>query len=115
MPISENLPNGWDDDWTGQFQLLSRNWYNASDYYLRGHVSYESPLLMLSWMPWIGRYIETERIYLSTLSIEHTRPYTEIGYGFTTRFVSIGLFASFLKTQYQEIGCKFTFELFRKW
>ena len=42
-------------------------------------------------------------------------PYTEIGYGFTTRFVSIGLFASFLKTQYQEIGCKFTFELFRKW
>lgn len=111
----ENLPNGWDDDWTGQFQLLSRNWYNASDYYLRGHVSYESPLLMLSWMPWIGRYIETERIYLSTLSIEHTRPYTEIGYGFTTRFVSIGLFASFLKTQYQEIGCKFTFELFRKW
>lgn len=111
----ENLPNGWDDDWTGQFQLLSRNWYNASDYYLRGHVSYESPLLMLSWMPWLGRYIETERIYLSTLSIEHTRPYTEIGYGFTTRFVSIGLFASFLKTQYQEIGCKFTFELFRKW
>ena len=111
----ENLPNGWDDDWTGQFQLLSRNWYNASDYYLRGHVSYESPLLLLSWMPLVGRYIETERIYLSTLSIEHTRPYTEIGYGFTTRFVSIGLFASFLKTQYQEIGCKFTFELFRKW
>ncbi len=111
----ENLPNGWDDDWTGQFQLLSRDWYNASEYYLRGHVSYESPLLLLSWIPVLGHYVETERIYLSTLSIEHTRPYTEIGYGFTTRFISIGLFASFLKTQYQEVGCKFTFELFRKW
>ncbi len=111
----ENLPNGWDDDWTGQFQLLSRDWYNASAYYLRAHVSYESPLLCLSWLPVLGHYVETERIYLSTLSIEHTRPYTEIGYGFTTRFISIGLFASFLKTHYQEVGCKFTFELFRKW
>ncbi len=111
----ENLPNGWEDDWTGQFQLLSRDWYNASEYYLRAHVSYESPLLLLSWLPRLGHYVETERIYLSTLSIEHTRPYTEIGYGFTTRFISIGLFASFLKTHYQEVGCKFTFELFRKW
>lgn len=111
----ENLPNGWDDDWTGQFQLLSRNLYNASNYYLRGHISYESPFMALSWLPWVGRYIETERIYLSTLSIAHTRPYNELGYGFTTRFISIGLFASFLHAQYQEIGCKFTFELFRKW
>ncbi len=111
----ENLPNGWEDDWTGQFQLLSRDWYNASAYYLRAHVSYESPLLCLSWLPVLGHYVETERLYLSALSIEHTRPYTEIGYGFTTRFISIGLFASFLKTHYQEVGCKFTFELFRKW
>lgn len=111
----ENLPNGWDDDWTGQFQLLSSDWYNASEYYLRAHVSYESPLLCLSWLPVLGHYVETERLYLSALSIEHTRPYTEIGYGFTTRFISIGLFASFLKTRYQEVGCKFTFELFRKW
>ena len=111
----ENLPNGWEDDWTGQFQLLSRDWYNASEYYLRAHVSYESPLLCLSWLPVLGHYVETERLYLSALSIEHTRPYTEIGYGFTTRFISIGLFASFLKTHYQEVGCKFTFELFRKW
>lgn len=111
----ENLPNGWDDDWTGQFQLLSRNLYNASNYYLRGHISYESPFMALSWLPKIGRYIETERVYLSTLSIAHTRPYNELGYGFTTRFFSIGIFASFLNAQYRETGCKFTFELFRKW
>ena len=112
---NNNLPEGWDDEWTGQFQLLDSRWYNASDYYLRGHVSYESPLLFVSWMPLIGRFIETERIYISSLSIQHTRPYYEIGYGLTNRFFSVGLFASLLNERVEDIGCKFTFELFRRW
>ena len=107
----ENLPEGWDDDWTGNFQLLSSHLYNASDYYLRGNVSYESPLLAVAMVPVAGRYVECERIYLSTLSIAHTRLYSELGYGFTCRFFSMAAFASFLNTRYQEMGCKFTFEL----
>jgi hypothetical protein len=110
-----NLATGWEDDWSGQFQLVDSRWYNSSEYYLRGHLSYDSPLLMLSWMPWIGRIVETERIYLSAMSIEHTRPYFEIGYGFKTRYLSTAFFASFLNTQYQKFGCKFTLELFRRW
>ena len=111
----ENLPGGWEDDWTGNFQLLNSQWYNMSKYYLRFNSSYESPLLCLSFIPLIGKYIETERIYLSTLSIEHTRAYSELGYSFSTRFVSIGAFASFLNTSFNEFGMKFTFELFRDW
>ena len=110
-----NLPTGWQDDWTGQFQLLDSRWYNESNYYLRSHVSYDSPLLMLSWVPWIGRIVETERIYLSALSIENTRPYFELGYGFQNRFFSTGIFASFLNSKFQSFGCKFTIELFRRW
>ena len=110
-----NLATGWEDDWSGQFQLVDSRWYNSSEYYLRGHLSYDSPLLMLSWMPWIGRIVETERIYLSAMSIENTRPYFEIGYGFKTRYLSTAFFASFLNTQYQKFGCKFTLELFRRW
>jgi hypothetical protein len=110
-----NLPTGWEDDWTGQFQLLNSNWYNESTYYLRGHASYDSPLLMLSWIPLVGRAIETERIYLSALSIQHTRPYFELGYGFQNRFFSTAFFASFLGCKYKEFGCKFTIELFRRW
>lgn len=110
-----NLPTGWEDDWTGQFQLLDSRWYNESRYYLRSHVSYDSPLLMLSWIPLIGRAVETERIYISALSIEHTRPYFELGYGFQNRFFSTAIFASFLNCQYQQFGCKFTLELFRRW
>ena len=110
-----NLPEGWDDDWTGNFQLLRSRWYNESSYYARTNLSYESPFLATSWLPLIGRFIETERFYLSALSIEHTRPYYEIGYGLTTRAVSIGVFTGFLGTQYYDFGCKFTFELFRRW
>ena len=111
----ENLPGGWEDDWTGNFQLLNSQWYNMSKYYLRFNSSYESPLFCFSFLPIIGKYVETERVYFSTLSIEHTRAYSELGYSFSTRFVSVGAFASFLNTKFQNFGFKFTFELFRKW
>ncbi len=111
----ENLPEGWDDDWSGNFQLLTSRMYNESDYYVRGNVSYEAPLLAASFVPFVGRYVERERIYLSSLSIAHTRLYSELGYGFTCRYFSVGAFSSFLNTRFQEAGCKFTFELFRRW
>lgn len=111
----ENLPGGWDDDWSGNFQLLSSRLYNKSDYYVRGNISFETPLLAISMVPLGGRFIERERIYLSSLSIAHTKLYSEVGYGFTTRLVSIGVFASFLSTRLQQTGAKFTFELFRRW
>lgn len=110
-----NLATGWEDDWTGQFQLLDSRWYNESNYYVRGHISFESPLLALTWIPGLGHFFEMERIYLSGLSIEHHRPYFELGYGFTTRYLSTGFFASFLGGRYESFGCKFTIELFRRW
>ena len=110
-----NLPTGWDDDWTGQFQLVDERWYNESNYYIRGNFSFESPLLALTWVPLVGKVIEMERVYISALNIEHTRPYFELGYGFTTRYLSTGIFTSFLGGKYEGFGCKFTVELFRRW
>ena len=109
------IPGGWDDDWTGDFQLLNSAWYNASNYYFRANASYSSPLLLLTWIPLVGRYIETERVYVNFLQIEHTRPYTEIGYGLTNRYFSVGLFGSFLNGKFHEFGSKFSFELFSRW
>lgn len=110
-----NVPGGWEDDWTGQFQLVRSSWYNASDYYVRTNLSYESPMIIACWLPLVGRYIESERIYLGALLLDNTRPYYEVGYGLTNRFFSGGLFASFLNTRFQEFGAKITIELFRKW
>ncbi len=110
-----NLATGWDDDWSGQFQLLDSRWYNESNIYARTHLTFESPMLALTWVPWIGHFVEMERLYFSGLSIERTRPYFELGYGFSSRFLSTGIFASFLGTKHESFGFKFTIELFRRW
>lgn len=110
-----NLPGGWEDDWSGDFQLLNSRLYNTSRYYLNTNISYDSPLLLCSLVPLIGRHIERERLYWSGLLIQHSRPYAEIGYGLSTRFFAAGVFASFHCLEIQRIGAKFTFELFHKW
>ncbi len=111
----ENLPEGWNDDWSGNFQLLGGREYNESKYYIRTNVSYESPLLLTTWIPYLGKYIEKERFYISGVLLERSRPYYEIGYGFTNRYISAGAFASFRNTKFEEFGVKFDFELFKRW
>ena len=71
-----NLPGGWNDDWAGEFELLNSGWYNASDYYVRSNVTYESPALFAAWLPWVGRFIENERYYVNALMVRHLHPYT---------------------------------------
>jgi len=110
-----NIPNGWNDDWSGEFELLDANWYNESEYYVRANMTYETPLLITSWIPLIGHFIETERIYASALSVKNLNPYVECGYGFTTRLFSAGIFVSNKNGKFNGFGCKFGFELFRRW
>ena len=110
-----NLPEGWDDDWSGDFQLLDGEAFTFSNYYLRANVSYESPLLLGTWLPYVGKYLEKERFYINSVLLERCRPYYELGYGFSNRYLSAAVFASFKNIRYQEIGFKFEFELFRRW
>ncbi len=111
----ENIPIGWNDDWTGEFQLLRSKWYNSSDYYVRTNITYESPLMILSRIPYVGKLMEMERVYMNTLFVEHLHPYIELGYGFTNRFFSMGAFIATRNLAYDGVGCRFTFELFRDW
>ncbi len=111
----ENIPGGWNDDWTGDFQLLNSNWYNVSEYYVRTNVTYESPLMIFSRIPYIGRLMEMERIYANVLFVDHLHPYVEYGYGFTNRFFSLGIFMATRNTDFEGFGFRFGFELFRDW
>jgi hypothetical protein len=110
-----NLPDGWDDDWTGDFQLLNGSEFNRSNYYIRANASYESPLMFATWLPYVGKYIEKERIYFNSVLLERSRPYYEFGYGFTNRYISVAGFASFKNSHFQHVGFKFDFEIFRRW
>ncbi len=111
----ENLPGGWDDNWSGDVQLLRSREYNRSDYYIRSNVSYETPMMFATWIPYLGKYIEKERFYLSNVLLEHSRPYYELGYGFTNRYISVGAFASFRNTTFDRAGVEVEIELFRRW
>src|SRR5574344_302546 len=110
-----HIQDGWNDDWTGEFELLSSKWYNSSNYYIRMNATYESPIMLVSWFPLIGKYIEMERIYASILSVKDLHPYMECGYGIKSRVLSIGVFTAFKENKFFEFGCEFGFELFRHW
>ena len=110
-----NLPDGWDDDWSGDFQLLNGSEFNRSNYYIRANVSYESPLMFATWIPYVGKFIEKERFYINSVLLERSRPYYEVGYGFTNRYISVAAFASFKNSHFERMGFKFDFEIFRRW
>ena len=111
----DNIPGGWNDEWSGEFELLHRNWYNSSKYYLRMNATYESPMIFLSWVPIIGNIVEKERFYLSALKLNALSNYVELGYGFTNRVCSVGFFTSFSRGRYESVGCKLGLELFNDW
>ena len=107
-----NLPEGWNDEIGGTFQLLDRRWYNSSRQYWRANVSYESPFILLRPLNrWLGM-IQQERLYGGVLVMPHLNPYVELGYGIGTHVFDVGAFVSFVKGKYETVGFKFTFELF---
>lgn len=109
-----NLPTGWNDDIGGVFQLLDGRWYNSSRKYVRGNVVYEAPFLLLPHLRRYTQYVINERLYLNTLFVPHLKPYIEVGYGIGTHVFDFGVFTSFANWKYQEVGVKFTFELFNR-
>lgn len=109
-----NLPVGWNDEIGGVFQLLDGRWYNSSNRYLRGHFTYEAPFILLKHLKKYTRYVQSERLYISALSVPHLHPYLEIGYGIGTHIFDFGVFVGSENWKYSQIGCKFTFELFNR-
>lgn len=107
-----NIPEGWNDEIGGTFQLLDGRWYNSSRRYIRGNVTYESPFIfMLPLNRWLGM-IQHERLYGGVLFMPHLNPYIELGYGIETHVFDVGVFVSSINGKYDSFGFKFTFELF---
>lgn len=107
-----NLPEGWNDDIGGTFQLLDGRWYNSSRQYWRGNFTYESPFILLKPLNrWLGM-VQQERLYGGILFMPHLNPYIELGYGIGTHIFDVGAFISTINGKFDTVGFKFTFELF---
>lgn len=109
------LPSGWSEDIGGTFHLLDYRWYTSANEYLRGHLTYETPSLLLPRLfRGASHAIQGERLYLSGLIMKHLNPYIEVGYGFATHIFDFGFFASAMNGSHINCGMKFSFELFKK-
>ena len=82
---------------------------------MRANASYESPLLLLSWIPLIGTITENERIYVSALHLSQIKYYMELGYSFTNRLLSMGIFTGYEEFKHFSCGLRFDFRLFDRW
>ncbi len=107
-----NLPNDWNDEIGGAFHILDRNYYNASDKYIRAHATYESPFLLMNRLFPKKGLVLNERLYLSVLSMPNFTPYSEIGYGVATNVCDFGVFAGGLKGEMTHFGVKLSFSFF---
>lgn len=109
-----NFPDTWDDGIGGVFNLLDRQFYNASDTYLQNHFMYESPFIILNLVPAIAKGVVTERLYLSHLYNPYIRSYSEFGYGIGNNFLNAAIFGSFHKLKFHEVGFKVSLNVFKK-
>lgn len=107
-----NIPEGWNDEIGGVFQTLSSEWYNASPYYVRAHLCYETPFFLLRHLIKYTNHVRHERLYLNALTMKRLGPYFELGYGIGTFVFDMGLFLSIEDFSSIGFGYKFTFELF---
>lgn len=101
-----NFPQNWDDGIGGNFNLLHRSLYNASDSYFQAHVMFETPFLILKNVSPISHGVLSERLYLSQLYTPQIVSYTEVGYGIGNRFFNTAVFGSFHKHNFKEIGVR---------
>lgn len=106
------MPQEWNDELCGEFQLLSSRWYNESRYYAHITTSYESPMLFLSRISLLSRAIQKERLYFNILSVRSLGIYTELGYGISTHLFDAGLFTGISRHNTIKFGCKIAFHLF---
>lgn len=109
-----SLPEGWNDEIGGTFQLLDRRWYNSSRNYARLNCSYETPYLLLKPLKKISSAVQQERLYAGLLFMPHLNPYVELGYGIGTHIFDVGSFVSLINGKLDTFGFKFTFELFSR-
>lgn len=105
-----NFPENWNDGLGGNFNLLGRDLYNASDSYIQAHAMFETPFLILKNIPFVSDFADMERVYLSHLYTPQIVSYTELGYGIGNRFFNAGLFLSFHKTAFKQFGARAAFE-----
>jgi len=90
------------------FQLLDFYKYSTSERFIEGHVHYETQLLLLKYLPFVGFTNWSENIYINYLSTPILKNHMEFGYGLNNiaLLANLGIFTSFENGRYKSVGAK---------
>ena len=81
----------------GGFNTMPNYQYSTNEWFMAGHAKYETPYLMLKFIPGLNKTLITENLHLSFLCNPLTTNYIEIGYSLSQIFLigNIGFFVGF--------------------
>ncbi|MBI5219824.1 MAG: carboxypeptidase-like regulatory domain-containing protein [Bacteroidia bacterium] len=100
-------------DFPNSFQFLAYYKYSANSGYAQGFVTYQSPYLVIKYLPWFSNRMWMENLYLSALYTEKCKPYWEAGYSMNQigLLCGIGVFVGFDKSKFYMVGVKASINL----
>ena len=98
----------------GVFHTLPHYQFSTNEWFVLGHLKYETLYLVLKYIPGLNKTLMTENLYLSFLSNPLTKNYLEVGYSLSNIFFigNIGVFVGFNEFKYAGWNVKVGFTLF---
>jgi hypothetical protein len=81
----------------GAFNTMQNYKYSTNEWFLSAHTNYETPYLMLKFLPGLNKTLITENLHFSFLTNSLTKNYFEVGYSLSKIyfFGNIGFFVGF--------------------
>jgi hypothetical protein len=79
------------------FNTIPNNKYSTNEWFVEGHIKYETLFLLLKFIPGLNKTFITENLHLSFITNPVTKNYFEAGYSLSNIFFvgSIGFFVGF--------------------
>jgi hypothetical protein len=94
------------------FHLLPCYRYSTSDKYIEAHLYFDTPFLVLKYLPFLGSRLWIESLQLNYLCTPQIKNYAELGYTIGLIWKA-GIFIGFENFKYRSIGAKLTLPLSR--
>ena len=95
---------------TGTFNLLEYYRYATSDKYAEAHLLFNTPFLILKYLPFFNNRLWSESVMLNYLYTPHIKNYFEAGYSIGL-FWQAGIFVGFENFKYRSFGVKLSFPI----
>ncbi len=101
------------DDFSNSYQLLDYYDHSTLKAWATGFAHYQSPFLLLKYLPFLSNRMWQENLYASYLYTKGRTPYWEAGYGLTqiSLFGGVGVFVGFNGQKFSSFGIKASFKL----